>query len=348
MRVAQFLGLLLLAVTLGCRAKQEAPQERHLPVQTVRVTQAVFYRTYRGYGKIQSSQATDLVAHFDGIIRLNLKRNNHYTKGEWIFTLSGPSIDQKTIELQANLKAAEEQFRLAKMKLQRRAPLNKQELLSKEHWQELQADVYLAKQSLKKAKSDWNFFRTMTRYLAPYEGTVSGLAVSQGDYIRAGTPVAHFLGVSRLKLVANFFGDPTFLKKSRKVTVVLNDSLRATGRVIFQSRAVEAETGGHQLWIELDSLKSGLVPDMFVKFRLQFDGHRAPAVPEEALVREGSRYFVVVRKKGVYKNQPVKIGKRNGAFRELIQGPPVGTWIVITGAFEYFYKNLGKTMNVAD
>ena len=348
MRVAQFFGLLLLVAALRCGAKQEAPKEIHLPVQTARVTEGVFYRTYNGYGMLQSSQTMDLVARFDGIIHLNLKRKDRYKKGEWIYLLSGPAIERKRTELQASLKMAETQFQLAKKKLQRRASLRKQEFLSKENWQELQRDFDLAKQAFQKTKSNWKFFRTMTYYCAPYDGILSRLTVLQDDYVQAGTPVAQFLGASRLKLVVHYFGDLTFLKRSPQMVVFLNDSLKVTGQVIFQSHAVEAGTGGHQLWIGLDSLKSELVPGMFVKFRLQFDGHRAPAVPEEALVREGSRYFVVVMKNGVYKNQPVKIGKRNGTFRELLQGPPVGTRIVTTSAFEYFYKNLQKIMHMKD
>ncbi len=348
MRPTYWIILIFISSFVGCGSKQEAPQTIHLPVKTAKVKQAFFYRTYEGYGRIQSSQATDLVARFDGIIRLNLKRNGRYKKGEWIYSLSGPAIERKRTELQANLKLAETQFNLAKQKLQRRTALRKQNLLSMEKWQELQQNLEAAKQSLQKARSNWNFFAKMTRYRAPYDGILSGPAVSQGDFIRAGTPVAKFLAASQLQLVTPYFGDPALLRRFPRMIVFLNDSLRAAGHVLFQSRAVEAGTGAHELWLALDSVKMLLTPRMFVKFRLQFDGHRAPAVPEKALVREGNRYFVVISKNGIYKNQPVKIGRRNGPFRELLQGPPVGTRVVTTSAFEYFYKNLEKTMGEQD
>ena len=328
--------------------KQEGRQEIHLPVRTVRITRKIFYRTYMGYGSLQSNRTTDLVTQFDGIVHLNLKRNGRYKKGDLIFSLAGPAVEQKRIELSANLKSAKAQFQLVQKKLKRGTVLKKQDLLSVEKWQELQQDFNLARQAFQKSKSNWNFFRTMTHYHAPYDGILSGWSVSQGDYVQVGTPVARFLDVSRPKLVINYVGNLTFLKKSARMTVFLDDSLQTTGHVIWEAPAVEAGMGGHQLWIALDSLKSALVPGMFVKFLLQFNAHHALAVPEEALVRQGSHYFVVVEQNDSYENQPVKIGNKKGAFRELLEGPPVGTRVVTTSAFEYFYKNLRETMKVKD
>ncbi len=348
MRVYFFLIIFSLIFVNGCGQRKNKINPEHLSTKTAAITQTTFYNTYNGYGQLQSIRATELITRFSGVIHINEKRNSFYKEGELIYSLSGSDFVRKEAELHAVLMAAESSYQFAKDRLQRRKSLRKQEFLSKENWQELQRDFDLAKQALQKAKSNWNYFKKMTRTCAPYDGILSNLAVSQGDYVQTGTRVAQFLGASRLKLVINYFGDPTFLKRSPQITVFLNDSLKAPGRVIFQSHAVETGTGGHQLWIELHSLKGDLVPGMFVKFELRFDGYRAPAVPEEALVREGNRYFVVIQKNGRYENQQVKIGKRSGAFRELIQGPPIGTRVVTTSAFEYFYKNLEKTMNVED
>ncbi len=92
----------------------------------------------------------------------------------------------------------------------------------------------------------------------------------------------------------------------------------------------------------------GIIPGSFVKYELKYAPYRARAVPQAALIREDNNYFVVTVNKGKFKNQSVTVGRKNGQFRELISGPPVGTKIVTQGAFEYFYKNLEQTMGVQD
>ncbi len=343
MLVFVFGGLLL-----NCSEKQPAETKTTLSIQTARVTQAEFYHTYTGYGTITAWQTRDLVARFDGVIHLTLRKNAFYKSGDVIYSLSGPDIQQKRMDLQVNLQAAVVQVGVLQKKYERGKALQKQNLLSAENWQQLQAELALAKQSLQKAKSDWDFFKKMTQYRAPYDGILTDLAISQGDYVQAGTRVAKFLSASPVKLIARYFGDQALLRRNRSLRILLNDSLRTTGRIVYKSEAVSSTTGGHSIWIELDSLKRGLFPETVVKFQLQFDPRRAPAVPEGALVREESRYFVVVQKKGVFKNQPVTIGRQNGTLRELLKGPPLGTRVVTTGVFEYFYRNLGKKMGVKD
>ena len=348
MRPYFILIILPLTMLMSCGRNQKQLRPSHLPVKTAPVTQAVFYHTYTGYGTIQSNRSISLIARFDGVIHLNVKRNSFYRKGELIYALSGPDVVHRETDLRASLASAREQFQFMKSRLRRRQLLKKQAFLSKEAWQELQRNFSLAQQVLRRAKNDWNFFKTMTNFRAPYDGILAGFSVPQGDDVNAGTRLAQFLAVPQWKLVIDYYGDPARLAASKKLTVLLNDSLRAAGQVSFLAKAVSPKSGGREIWIRLNSLKTGFVPGMFVKYKLLFDACSGPAVPEKAIVRKGERYFVVVDENGTYKNEQVKTGRKNASLRELVQGPPLGTRVVTESAFEYFYKNLEKTMKVQD
>ncbi len=334
--------------TLGCGTRNNQIKPAKLPTDSTAVMQSVFYCTYSGYGKLAGSQSTDLVVRFPGNIHLRIKKTPVYKKGEIIYVLSGRDVDQHRIELTAAAKSARAEFQLAREQLERRKKLKREEFVSIESWQKLERNFEVTKQNLKKAESDLKYFKEMIRFRAPFNGILSGLAVSQGDYVTAGTTIGQILGIVRRKLVGTYYGNRLELAGSGRLHISLNDSVQTTGTVLLLSPSIQPNTGGHLLWIQLDSLGMEIIPGSFAKYELKYAPYRARAVPEAALVREGNKYFVVTVHKGKFKNQLVTVGRRNGGFRELISGPPVGTKIVTKSAFEYFYKNLEQTMGVQD
>ena len=339
-------ALVLLSLSCGTRHNQIKPAQ--LPTDSATVTQSIFYHTYSGYGKLAGTKTTNLVARFSGIIQIQAKKKPVYKKGEVIYVLSGRDVDQRRIELMAAVKSARAEFQLAKGQLERRKKLKSEEFVSKESWQKLERNLEVTKQNLKKTESDLKYFKEMIQFRAPYNGILSGLAVSQGDYVTAGTKIGQILGFARWKLVGTYYGNHLELVGSGRIQISLNDSVQTTGSVLLLSPSIQPNTGGHLLWIQLDSLGTEITPGSFVKYELRYAPYRARAVPEEALVREGKNYFVVTVNNGRFKNQSVTVGRGNGGLQELISGPPVGTKIITKSAFEYFYKNLEQTMGVQD
>ncbi len=195
-------ALILLSISCSTRHNQIKPAK--LPTDSTVVTQSVFYHTYSGYGKLVGGRTTDLAARFSGNIYLRIKKKPAYKKGEIIYILSGRDVDQRQIDLIAAVKSARAEFQLAKGQLERREKLRREEFVSKESWQKLERNFEVAKQNLKKAENDLKYFNEMIRFRAPYTGILSGLAVSQGDYVTAGTTIGQILGVARWKLVGTY------------------------------------------------------------------------------------------------------------------------------------------------
>jgi multidrug efflux pump subunit AcrA (membrane-fusion protein) len=58
------------------------------------------------------------------------------------------------------------------------------------------------------------------------------------------------------------------------------------------------------------------------------------AIPESAIQHDRDRVFVFVQKEpGVYESRTVKLGEKNGAFAEVLEGVQEGETVVKEGAF---------------
>lgn len=340
--------IVLVAALMGCHADRSDSGPLRIKTDSSAVVLKTFYHTATGYGRIEAAATADLIAHFDGYIRFNVKPSPVYRKGELVYRLQGQSIDRQRQELRSAARIARAQFHYAKELLERKKSLKNKHFISQEEWQRLYRDFEVNQQEMIRADSLLAFFEKTTQFRAPFNGTLRNIRVAQGSYVEKDQKFAEFLSGSGMKLVGNIFEGASLPPADSLIQVVLNDSLSATGRIIYLEQAVNPQTGGREFWLAFSRSLPGLVPGMFAKFQLRFSPYRAAAVPRDALIREKGKYYLVLTKKGEFKSVPVVPGSLSGKYRELRNGPPPGTNILTTGAFEIFHANLKKTMKIED
>jgi cobalt-zinc-cadmium efflux system membrane fusion protein len=85
----------------------------------------------------------------------------------------------------------------------------------------------------------------------------------------------------------------------------------------------------------IDNPGRNLKPSMLVNMRIQGDARSTAVVPLEAVVREGNKDFVFVKKaENVWTMAPVELGPPvNETVRPVISGLSAGAEIVVKGAF---------------
>ncbi|MBL7084124.1 MAG: hypothetical protein ISS41_10940 [Candidatus Aminicenantes bacterium] len=343
-----FLIFVFSTVLVGCKKQQYDNDTLVTNIDSTTVKISTFYHTFSGYGEIEPLQSMLLVAKFNGIIHLNITKNLHYNKGERIFSLTGKEIELLRQDLSSELKVAQANIQYINEVMKRKKSLKDKQLISVEEWQQFQKYYAEAEQKLLEAKINFNYFQNMTEYRAPREGILMNVEFSQGGYVQKGQTLARFWSSSGIKLVGQFYGDPAIIQQDKSLEIVINDSLKATGDLIYLEKAINRKTGGRTFWIVLDTLKSNLDQGSFVKFLLRYAPYKAAAVPESALVMEHDKFYVVISENGKYQNQQVEVGRGNCGLREIINGPPPGTLILTLGAFEIFYSHLKHTMKVKD
>ncbi len=320
-------------------------QAARIKTETVTAVLHTFYTETKGFGTIQATDALDLEAKFDGIVHFkNLK--GRIKKGTVIYTLTGPEIDLKRENMQKALAVAQTQYRYYRQYYEAKKKLAEKSYLSRIEFEKVTSGLQNAQNNLNAARYGLDYFLTMTRYKAPFDGYLDNIQVPQGEDAVAGQLLATFQDDDHVKLVAPFYGSTRLLgHKNLKINI---GGKEYHGRIGYIEKAVNPATGGHTLWVFVDDTARTLKTGQYVSYAFLTGKHTAVAVPEKALVKQGSRYFVVQVKGNGFVRIPVVPGEESNGFTEIKKGLAAGQKVLTRGAFEVFFGDLRKTMQVED
>ncbi len=339
-------GCILLVFLAGCANKTpEGREKAHVKTETAKATMAVFYNEIKGFGTIRAVKTLDLEAKFDGIVHFRNMRGR-MKKGTVIYTLEGPEIDLKRESLEKALAVAQTQYRYYRQYYEAKKELAEKSFLSRIEFEKVTSDLQNARNNLNNARHELNYFRTMTRYRAPFGGYLDNLQVPQGEDAVAGQLLGTFQDDDHLKLVAPFYGNPDLLPQE-KITLQIGQHT-FDGKIIYKEKAVNPSSGGHTLWITIQDPQHRLKCGDYVSFSFLTHKHRAVAVPEAAVIRQGNNHYVVARLNGAYRKVSVVPGQTARGLVEMKKGLKSGTVVLTKGAFEVFYRNIRKTMPADD
>ncbi len=107
------------------------------------------------------------------------------------------------------------------------------------------------------------------------------------------------------------------------------------GRVVYISPAIDTDTRSLSVRVALDSMDPRLLSGMYGSVEIVGDQLRSLSVPCDAVVtlNGATTVFVPGEEEGQYRAQAVRIGRRAGAFYELLGGLDEGAALVTSGAF---------------
>ena len=186
----------------------------------------------------------------------------------------------------------------------------------------------------------------MTSFRAPFDGYLDNIQVPQGEDAISGQLLGTFQDDNYLKLVAQYYGNPDSLT-AKEFSIQIEGQIYK-GKLIYKERAINPSTGGHTLWVALNDSGHQLKSGDYVSFSFLGHKHESVAVPEAAIIHQGSDYFVIAVQDGKYYKTPVKTGQEKNEVVEIKSGVKAGIQVLTQGAFEVFYGNLSKSMNVGD
>ncbi len=304
-----------------------------------------FYDEIKGFGTLQATDALDLEAKFSGIVHFkNLK--GRIKKGLVIYTLTGPEIDLKRENLQKALAVAQTQYRYYKQYYEAKKKLAEKSYLSRIEFEKVTSDLQNAQNNLNAAQYALDYFLSMTRYKAPFDGYLDNIQVPQGEDAVAGQLLGTFQDDDHVKLVAPFYGNPSLLPQKQITLQIGKNTFK--GNIIYIEKAVNPATGGHTLWIAIQNPGHLLKCGNYVSFSFLTHKHQAVAVPEAAIIQQGNNFYVMGLINNRYQRISVTPGQTRKGRVEIKSGLKNGTKVLTKGAFEVFYGNLTKTMNVED
>lgn len=280
-------------------------------------------------GTLQSKQSVVLRPEVSGrIVQLEFNDGQQVRRGQLLVQLND------TLQ-QAQLKQAEAQAGIARTNLQRSRELVAQNFVSQSAVDQNAAamDVALAQVALAQAQA------ARMKVLAPFDSMAGIRQVNLGDYVKDGADIVKLDDVSSVwvdfRLPERFLSrikpgqgvevtlDALPGRKLKAVVGALDSRVDADGRAVLV-RARLANPDG--------VLRSGMFARVRVVFSVRED---ALVVPEEALVPQGDKQFVVLVMPGdkgpVSKRVEARVGHRVAGKAELLSGVSDGDTVVLAG-----------------
>ncbi len=269
------------------------------------------------------------------------------TQGELLFVIDDSDLQIERASAQVDINGASVTLEKLAGNLQRAKELFAAKLISKEVYDNLEADHRLAETALERARRRLETVEDRigkTRVLAPADGTILSVPVITGQVVVAamsvnsGTTVATLADLSSLLIDAHV-NQLDIGKISLGSTVEVfsgsEQETRATGRLTFIAPLATNKNNvkGFSVQATLEGDTAAFRPGMTVGLRLPLArAENALAVPVTAVFEqpEGGNVVYLQSNDGQIEKRPVEVGATDLLYAEILSGLAPGDRVLLT------------------
>jgi cobalt-zinc-cadmium efflux system membrane fusion protein len=291
-----------------------------------------------------------------GIVRdILVKEGAMVNKGDILATIENTEF----IQLQQDYLQSSSAITYLKAEYERQKELQKENINSQKTFQKAEADYkyevsnYNAlRQKLKLYNVDAGQLKAENispsfHVIAPIPGNIHTISINIGKYAEPNKQLFDIVDNRFLHIdITIFEKDISKIREGQKITFTdANDPQHLHNASIFSIN--KAFEDGQQAIIahaKIDDVTESLLPGMFIEARINIDNKTTSALPDEAIVSNGSEHYIFIEQEGgIYKQLSVKIGTSDQGFTEVIPLEDVKpeTKIVTKGAY-YLLSELTK------
>lgn len=290
-------------------------------------------------GRLQAWRTAQIRARVEGVVeKRTFVEGSDVKAGTPLFV-----IDPRSYKAAAD--AARANVAVAKVTLERYQPLLEMRAVSKQEYDQAEAQLKQAEAALAKANIDLE----NSIVPAPISGRIGRAMVTEGALVGRGE-ATQLATIEQIEtLYANFSQTNTELLQlqkqlrsgnakrsdSSKVQIVLEDGsiYPLSGKLLFSDLAVDPDTGAVNLRAEIPNPKKELLPGMFVRVRFpQSVLDEVILVPQRAVQANTQGQFVLtVDSEGKIAPRPIKTVGMSGANWIVNDGLAAGDTIIVNG-----------------
>jgi membrane fusion protein (multidrug efflux system) len=309
-------------------AQFSVAQSKATPVIVTVVEHKAIVDEVEALGTLRANESVDLTATVTELVTvINFKDGERVKKGEVL-------VEMDTSEEVAEY--AEEQSRLneARRQVKRLEPLTKKGAASQSILDERQREFETAKARMQAIQSRID----ERRIVAPFDGVVGLRNISVGALVQPGTMITTIDDDSVMKLD---FSVPSVFLSTIAPGIDIEARAHAFRDKVFEGTIASVDsridpvTRSIKVRAILENPDRILKPGLLMSVVLEKDPREALVVPEEAMILESNKFFVLV----VVENQEtttvemreIKIGQRRRGEVEVLSGLNDGELIVIHG-----------------
>jgi RND family efflux transporter MFP subunit len=329
-----------LAAASGCKKQEQAVQKEKAVNIRVRTAETRSLRPFvESIGTLNPYDVVAVSSELDGILKfIHVNEGSPVSKGQLIAEIKETDILLAVEQAAAALKQAEANLTNAKLEHQRKEALYREELVTKQQFDDIvarlavtQGDVDRAKVGLALAKEKL----TKTKIHAPMAGSIQEKKVTAGDYIRNGTFLVSIIRTDLLKL--NFSvteKDVGSIRADQDVSFMVDafPGREFRGRVKTIYPSLEEKTRSLQVEAVVVNTDGRLKPGLFCRVTLYTGPLRdTVVVPINALLYDNSATKLFVVEGDRAKERKVRTGRKYGEFMEIVEGVKDKETVVIVG-----------------
>ena len=300
-----------------------------------------FGQVIRATSRVQPSQEEvfTVSALTDGVVSIGAKalvEGREVHKGETLCIVKGSGTADEN--LATKYARAEADYNFARNEYERKKALASDRIVSESELRQAEAAFEIAKAVFENLKG--NFDASGQSAKSPIEGFVTSVTVSNGQFVRAGDPIATVSRSRSLLVVAEI--QPRYsacLKDICGATFKDMDSRRIWtldelgGKVVSYGKSVSSDSPLIPVTFSVPN-KGGFIPGSFLQTRI-ITRSETPAItlPTTSLIEEQGNYFVYRQLTPEYfEKTPVTIGASDGLRTEIRSGLSAGERVVSKGA----------------
>ena len=310
----------------GAAPAARAPNVESAKVEIIKLTDDT-----QAVGSLKSRQGVMLRPEVSGrITALNFKDGDRVRKGQLLVQFD----DQLPV---AQMKQSQAELSIAQANHKRNQELVAQNFVSKRSLDESAANMEVAQAKLALAQA--TVARLSLR--APFDGMTGIRAVNVGDYLKDGGDIVN------IEDIAAVFVDYRLperlqnkVKKGQKAQIDLDALPGRKFTAVIQAIDPLVDANGRSVGVRacIDNRQFQLRPGMFARVNTVFgERDNAKVIPEEAIVPQGNKQFVIKLVEGAEKGSKitqrveVKVGIRKPGKVEILEGLSEGDEVVTAG-----------------
>ncbi|MDO9358989.1 MAG: efflux RND transporter periplasmic adaptor subunit [Polaromonas sp.] len=305
--------------------------EKTPSVEVAKVEQVRLVDDAQAVGSLRSRRSVVLRPEVSGrVTQLNFTDGQRVRKGQVLVQFD----DQLPL---AQVQQSQAELSIAQANQNRNQELVAQNFVSQRSLDESAANLQVAQAKLSLAKAT----AARLKIIAPFDGIAGIRLVNVGDYLKDG---ADIVNIEDLEAIYVDFRLPERFqsKVKRGQTAMLDIDALPGRRYMAQIQAIDPliDANGRSIGIRgcIDNRQLQLRPGMFARTNTVFSVREdARVIPEEAIVPQGNRQFVVKLEPGpnpqswTTKRVEVKVGLRSPGKVEVVQGLEAGDTVVTAG-----------------
>ena len=336
---AVFLAALAVFVLASCQKENKAEPERLVNVR-VRPAETKSVRPYlETTGTLKAFEEVVISSEVDGILkRILVDEGSLVHTGLLLAEINETDYRLDWRRSDAALKQARASLDNARAEYQRKESLYREELITKQQFDDVSTRVTLAEAELERIRATLAISQeklARTKIYSPLAGAVKEKKVSAGDYVRNGAPLFQLIKIDPLKLSFTVREkEVAALRVGQEVAFSVDafPGRRFVGRVHLLYPNVEERTRTLQAEALVPNAGRVLKPGYFARVQIFTGAEReAVVVPVTSLMYDGSAVRIFVVTGGTARERAIQTGNKYGEFMEVTEGLKDKEQVVVVG-----------------